>query len=60
MAIEILTDRDTNQSVTEHESKCGPDTFELPYIESGKVIAWETEDIEYARQCVDEKWRSNH
>jgi len=34
--------------------------FEVAYIETGRVIEWEAEDIEYARQCADEKWRSNH
>lgn len=34
--------------------------FEVAYIEIGKVIEWETEDIEYAQMCEREKWRSNH
>jgi len=53
--------------ITEHERKCASikikkedEIFELAYIETGRVIEWETEDIEYARQCADEKWRSNH
>lgn len=34
--------------------------FDVAYIETGKVIEWEAEDEDYARQCADEKWRSNH
>jgi len=32
--------------------------FEVAYIEPGKVIAWGTEDIEYAQTCEREKWLS--
>jgi len=53
--------------ITEHERECAStkikkevSIFELAYIETGKVIEWETEDEDYARQCADEKWRSNH
>jgi len=41
--------------ITKHESKCAPDTFQMAYIETGKVIEWKTEDIEYAQTCEREK-----
>jgi len=42
------------RKLAEHARDCTyPD-----YQESGE--AWEQEDEDYARQCADEKWRSNH
>jgi len=32
--------------------------FEMTCIETGKVIEWEKEDIEYAQTCEREKWLS--
>ncbi len=34
--------------------------FQKAYIEQGKIVQWIQEDEDYARQCADEKWRSNH
>ena len=32
--------------------------FQLAYVEPGMKVEWIQEDEDYARQCADEKWRS--
>ena len=34
--------------------------FQRAYVEPGMKVEWIQEDEDYARQCADEKWRSNH
>jgi len=60
---EDLVRQGVRPSAWERSMACGIDEtplFEMTYSETGRVIEWETEDEDYARQCADEKWRSNH
>jgi len=36
------------------------ETFERTYVEPGMKVEWIQEDEDYARQCADEKWRSQN
>ena len=47
--------RAIKRSLADDDSK-----FQRAYVELGMKLEWIQEDEDYARQCADEKRRSNH
>jgi len=62
MFVEIKTN--DSLPLNNHEEKCVVDFTNLPYeeeavyIEVGKIVEWEQEDIDYARAAERDKWLS--